>query len=67
VHAKMMYQNSQWPAVKRCAAPRRLLCEIQGGSQEMVANGKNFNDDNSGNFSTFPPNSPEFLLLKFCH
>ena len=66
-------QNSQ--AVKKGCGPQKgygeKRCEIQGGGQEMavmVVNGKNFNNDNSGEFLcrlVLAQNSPELLLLKF--
>jgi len=70
-----LIQNS--PAVKKCVAPKKAIvqkrCEIQSGGQEMavmVGYGKNFNNDNSGEFvlpspQDLEPNSPELMLLKF--
>jgi len=51
-------------------------CEIKGGSPEVTwwsDNGKTFNNNNSGEFRCQfsvgggNTNSPELLLLKFCH
>jgi len=65
-----LIQNS--PTAKKVCSPQEghceKRCEIQGGGQEMAANGKNFNTDNSGEFGAKSygennTNSPELSLL----
>ena len=67
-----LIKNSQ--AVKKECGPQKgygeKRCEIQGGSQEMAVNGKNFNNNNSGEFrakTKWHKNSPELSLLKVYH
>jgi len=51
---KEVKSNQKQPSCKKACGPCcEKRCEIQGGSQEMdvmIANGKNFNNDNSGEF-----------------
>jgi len=58
-------------ALLKMASVKRKRCEIKGGSQEMAVmvkvDGKNFNNNNSGQFVLLHPRNQHKIHLSCCY